>query len=540
MKSIYIIILTVYCSNIIAQHPYAPYEKLDIISPKPIWYETTFSSNCVSDTSDGYNCLDQNFFLKNFVKDSFIYVMNETENDGINNWGALIEKRNLNTGKLIWQYSYDNSNLTYQEAPKTWFIEGNKLIIIGIRKNELYMPSWDIFYDFEQNARMTYRAIDIDSGQIIEEYNTNIVVESSEQIMISMDPTGIYSNIFLTEHKDKFRYTENIKFDKKGKRVWAERIKTFILDKKGNRVSEIDTIVFGGWQRTHNLHQISLDTFVFYKTDSVTAKVISLDFYDKSFNKLNSVPLEQSQYTIGYSYVLKATKKHILIGSEWEPNLFYLIYDYNGKLLNQFTIDLMKTGYSLPQVQYLENRDVLIVGAGKRKNSVSMFDVFKVDKTGTADTLFSLKKEQDQRGVFPTYIEEIEEIDKVLFNFSETAYKPGTNGGYEYDFRAGAMSTMLFNPEDIGLEKLSSVTLENIQKPKIHPNPTNDILNIEGLNDISKLTIHNINGQKLLTRNLSDRISNVQLDVSELQQGIYIIMFQGNNKQVSQAKFVKL
>jgi len=69
-------------------------------------------------------------------------------------------------------------------------------------------------------------------------------------------------------------------------------------------------------------------------------------------------------------------------------------------------------------------------------------------------------------------------------------------------------------------------------------NPVNDRLIVRGINsDITKLSVYNLLGSKVLTKNLTGN-SSVELSVSNLVSGMYIVKLEGANKAFSK-KIIK-
>ncbi len=82
----------------------------------------------------------------------------------------------------------------------------------------------------------------------------------------------------------------------------------------------------------------------------------------------------------------------------------------------------------------------------------------------------------------------------------------------------------------------TSVTEQNVAKnmTTIYPNPVKDYLTLNSDEKINKATIYNMNGSLVQTLNTSDN----KIDVSNLSQGMYILMVQ-TDKGITQNKFIK-
>ena len=88
-------------------------------------------------------------------------------------------------------------------------------------------------------------------------------------------------------------------------------------------------------------------------------------------------------------------------------------------------------------------------------------------------------------------------------------------------------------------ELLTTTILLEKQNFKIYPNPAQNILNIELQsidNDQNHIEIYDLSGKQVYSSITSDK--NIQVDVSELTQGLYIIKVYNNNFVLNQ-KFIK-
>ncbi len=120
--------------------------------------------------------------------------------------------------------------------------------------------------------------------------------------------------------------------------------------------------------------------------------------------------------------------------------------------------------------------------------------------------------------------------DFSTFDFSypttHPAYTAGTGGKPLGDLNWFGMEGPL------GVEDFRSVAF------KVYPNPVNDVLRISDMQNVKRVEIINVVGQRVREiNNISD--SNVELNVSDLDNGIYIINFHNGAKSLGYTKFIK-
>jgi hypothetical protein len=82
----------------------------------------------------------------------------------------------------------------------------------------------------------------------------------------------------------------------------------------------------------------------------------------------------------------------------------------------------------------------------------------------------------------------------------------------------------------------ASVVSNELLSFNIFPNPVKDVLNVQSQDTISKIAIYNIMGQEV--RVLTPNSSNLEVDLSGLDAGVYVIKVLSNDKEMSK-KFIK-
>ena len=91
--------------------------------------------------------------------------------------------------------------------------------------------------------------------------------------------------------------------------------------------------------------------------------------------------------------------------------------------------------------------------------------------------------------------------------------------------------------DDIEITSLLSSNQFEDEEFKIYPNPTNDVLNIEG-NNIEVVSLYNLSGQLLFERKNESK-QNIKVDLSQFQSGVYFIKLLSNTKAQKVIKVIK-
>ncbi len=140
--------------------------------------------------------------------------------------------------------------------------------------------------------------------------------------------------------------------------------------------------------------------------------------------------------------------------------------------------------------------------------------------------------------------ETIATADANLISYADTALMPGTSYTYRIlAFNEDGNSLTLYTPEVKGTtSNVNTSSGVNSEKSVvIYPNPTGDVLNIEfatnGFADL--LNIYDINGSLILQKNGFAHLGKLELDVSSLSKGIYLVEISSKKNRYSERIIIK-
>lgn len=83
----------------------------------------------------------------------------------------------------------------------------------------------------------------------------------------------------------------------------------------------------------------------------------------------------------------------------------------------------------------------------------------------------------------------------------------------------------------------SSTEALDLTKLRLYPNPAEDVLNIEYKSEIREISIFDMTGKQLYSRNINDSFSTI--DVSTLSPGTYLVKIDTYDNESSTLKFIK-
>jgi hypothetical protein len=160
------------------------------------------------------------------------------------------------------------------------------------------------------------------------------------------------------------------------------------------------------------------------------------------------------------------------------------------------------------------------------------------NQDGIDDTPNALDQSEGCDTTANTCVDDIYGIDlpDMLENFmdysNEDCQNSFTKG--QVDLMHGVLENQRYdlvynNPASVSTEELAAT---------IYPNPTSNVLNIQLDNGVvDAIEIYNAYGQKLMSSEESN--SAIQLDVSDLKQGVYFVRIFTNTGSVAVERFVK-
>ena len=542
MRIILIIFISFYPFIATAQLPSKPYEKVKLKVLQPIWYETAYHPDLVSDLCDGYNYFEYCNNCDKIFDGENVYMILGTIQSG-SNWGAYIEKRNMGTGELLWRTKYHKNDLQYQEVLKKWYLnDHDELVVFGLRKYKTPLEDNSLFCIYEDTARVTYRVYDTKDGHLKEYINPPNSDTLAANVVASININLPTPNIFRTNDPDVYRYTQSRTREADGTFIPNHQLRTFYMDKYGHHLSPEDTIVLGEQQVFHNLKQLSPDTLIYLEQDILTGQKLKIHFLDIDLNKLKTIELDSLPFLRGLVFLFKAKKDQFFVldyssypGPDIRELLTLMLYDDKGKLVDYYRYDNLNDGYLFTMVDYLEKRKKLIFAGAKWLGDHSDFYIITSDGKGGKDTLVTIQPTDLSRSILPQTIHELDN-DKIMVTWLEGLLIKD-NFQTKFDRNARAVSTLLFHAADLGLSTVGTEEASRYKEMNIMPNPVRDKFQIQ-LDDIldGDIGLYDNLGKRVLHRLVSDE-STVDIDVSTLPSGVYYIKLKSKlSKEVYNTK----
>jgi hypothetical protein len=159
------------------------------------------------------------------------------------------------------------------------------------------------------------------------------------------------------------------------------------------------------------------------------------------------------------------------------------------------------------------------------------FGLYLISSTPTVEKIYNLPAQEAivqntwksvaiPLSYFTTGAGSINPLTWFQFKFDVTAVTPGTV----------YIDNVYFSRTALGVNNFE------ISKIKMYPNPVANILNVDSVSTIEKVSVYNLVGLEVISKSINSKL--VSLDVSNLQSGIYIVKASIDNK-VSASRLIK-
>ena len=554
-----ILFINVAYSNLISQEPCDPTQTLfeDVV---PIWRHYIVDSTIIGypDPDPGndvvYSGDDHLFFdLGSFVEGDYLYGITEINLTG-DIAGAFIEKINLETGEVLWQISNDLRVSPYREKVLSVKVEGEQLIVSGIREditNELSIQLEEIYFVGKSEGKIFERVYDLDTGQQI-----SLATPSEEDSLafnLSFTP-WLYYNFFDEQEVENFLDAKNFVT---GNESYLIRRR---INETGRLVSGPDTVVVGRFngrlindairQSGPRLRKKEDGNFLYVEQYSPLPNIDQtfeafISEYDKDFNLIRERNLKDfGLEKFSVIQIIKTTPEYIFLRGCYNVEnqivtgcrTFCLVLDHSLDLIDQFDlVDAAAEQYQIGPNNFSRgtNESFFFTNTDFTFDSVSVSTnlILRSTPDGILEAFQSFRGLNANRLTLITFMEILDNGD-FLLKLRHNCFEEGvisTVGSFQEWIRIDA---------DDFISSISQINTEF--KYQVGPNPFIDYIEIGNLHgDISEVIITNLNGivvraQKVIAS------QKVRMDTTNLEPGFYFISVVSKNNEVSSTGIVKM
>ncbi len=405
--------------------------------------------------------------------------------------------------------------------------------------SNLYSDFFIVKYDTSGNvlwAKSAEGAYD-DSGQ-------SVSTDASGNVFITgiyYSPTITFGTTTLTKANPTSNYSDIfiVKYDASGNMLWATSAEDGLFNDDGRSLSTdaSGNVFIAGYFASPT---ITFGTTTLTNTNS--SWDIFIVKYDSSGNVLWAKSAGGTDYDIGISVSTDAIGNVFMTGIYYSPtitfgittltnannvaDIFIVKYDASGNVL--WAKSAEGTWYDL---SYGVCTDVIgnVFITGAFYSPTITFGTTTLTNVNAANDIFIVKYDASGNVLWAKSAggTGYDEGYAVSTDASGNVFLTGNFGSPNINFG----TTTLTNADttgsfrDIFIAKLDGTTGTNDIKNsniKIYPNPTNNTINIEGLNknENNSIKIFDVQGKLVITKTINEKST---IDLSELNKGIYVI-----------------
>lgn len=476
--------------------------------------------------SDGINDLiyEENNCPKPIMNDGSIYSVFIVA-DTFGNRGPYIVKHDMSSGQILWHKRYDGFNSPKQDLPVYSYINENREFeVLGCSRYgdiQYGIP----FLEYQDSSVLSLKKLDLDNGNENVNYIANKSDIKTARLFLKYLPIDLTMKIFRSENKNEFIQTKRLATYAKDRIIWYK------LNDKGERITEIDTIVLSSHNEAwyHSLVEYK-DGFL-YLDQGYLSNVWNIRHFDKEFNLIKEIPLE-GQFPIKRSAsIIDLSDNYFTLKADYyDKDDTYLnsvyTFNYEGKMLDSIAIPVQFTNYY--KTIFLEdiNKTFLISQYYLWPEFDNKIRIGLSNSKGGIDIINEISLSNTRKIIAPYFIKRIEN-DLVIFCKEGLSFGIINGMNVEPDFNARANTIMRISLEELGVDLSSATYTEKDNKLIISPIPVESEISIKDHDH--KVEIFNMQGIKLITSN-KDKI-----DVKNLANGIYLAKSNGKV-----ARFVKI
>jgi len=523
---------------------------MHFVDYNPVWQHVSIDTSFIIDNIivvDGKayisNGMDKFNTPKTIVKDSSLFIVY----DYLSGEGVFVEKINVKTGKIVWNYHYDHRNKDKWEPFAYFYTNGSFYInengdieILSFREKYNYQSIYKTFskkvlnYDSGELIKHTYgKAGDTTVAQLIisQFWNKSYLLPKGVDEYLYL--SNLYQNSNSEDSIDIYSYTLNENgqaLEKKYIRLDKNHSNNFIYSMGG--VGKDSVYVFRSeLQSTGG----NITRFDYY-----------FDIYDREMNLLLSRKLDEMVFdkdadqTVLFPY---NDDKVIVFELFENQESYYYFYDYQGNFLGKYLIKLDgDVNLYRKSVTKLKDGSFLVCATTYdfyEKGDTSELCFLKIDlDSDRVKLLKKIKVSPVDNFLHTQFVQELDNGDIIvggrhLYHPYGEDGKPTSGWGDGY----GQIS-ICFRAEDLGL-KTSVVQVPTQEKSlTIFPNPAKDKINISIDDGVAgKLSIYDILGQRVATGKING--TQKELDICSLTTGIYSVVVNTNAGKTLRGSFVK-
>lgn len=520
-----------------------PFEIAKIVNFEPIWStvvkDSILGMNIQHTSIDEYNGINGYGPESDYVIHDPYILHAKYFGGGFELGGSILECRDLESGKLIWQKRYGRFEDDIQTAIRSFFIDsiGNLKVIGQKKRHPIGHP--DTNPDKYRDMVVFSEILDIKTGIVIHSSDCNDNEIDHFPTKFEKLKTANHSKILL--NGDEFLYYDFIIEDGK------KKIRKVNLDKCGMIDSDIKSAEIRGNFESFNLEEIGNDTLMTVtveKSDSGEGVHFIFWYFDREINIMDTLKSPVINFNPIFTKLAAISKGKNKVLLTWQENVSSFprpnriaVFDVKANLLKSVLYDSIYPNlYSVFDWETENDKITLVHGRTELTTTTAIQNYLQVtefsDNTGNPVALVSYRMEDSLKIFAPLAIKEVN-TNQLLLALHQQEYFIRSNGRPASDSYATAIVLMLVN-KDKFTKPVSSedVVVEDEFAPIVFPNPGSDALHISLHQSFTgQVQVADMQGKMVCTHDLKNA-DRKDLDTCTWPSGMYVIQIFDDTRQV--------
>ena len=518
-----------------------PYRDIEFKNLNPVWIYTPIDSSLIGlGNFDGRNHFENwhDRPLPYLIYKGYLYCAHHTRYSLNHMEGALLQKVDLQNGKVVWQNYWDSRNNDRQEWVEKIYLgdDGNLNVLTSRRIEE---PKNDIHYLISGDSSLiSIRKYDIENGELLDHIYTYSYDLNSYRIENSRNN----ETILYPDSDDQFQYYELDKnnglliqndIDEKGHPVATRKTDTVKII-NGLEISDPAIVIYKKIFKVSVDTLVSLDVIYNFQNPEIDTQT-TLTIYNKNLQITSQFQID-SLLNFRYKrlYLVFANDKYIYINGEKAnksviDTFNFIILNYEGNILKQFTGLYDNLNHILPFPLYLEDENEFLFASYSGK--YYGFDIVKTNSVGEINLYREFYFKDKNYGYSPDILIQLDNSDVLTFSYT-CIYENNKYFAYWPTW-------MRIRAEDLGLNT-SILSIAKEKELMIYPNPANDYIELSRENtEAGYIEIIDQLGRIVSQENTLE-CEEKSIDISGLNPGLYFMRLINNSgREVGSGEFVK-
>ena len=459
------------------------------------------------------------------------YLYNLSTNHKMNFQGGLLEKINLKSGEVVWASSFDLRNSSKREYPTTMYMNSkNEIVVLS------YRATVDQVNGYWATGRPSARIYDPCTGALKAHLNYD-----------GTDVTNYPICSFLFKSYPLHSFAEyKIQYIAKSRDTKSLNYKSTVMDLNGKKIQENEVVLPFKYKYFSFSGLVNYGDYFISHIGSINDREqpdsaeLFLQIFNKDLGLLRNIDILPI-VKINYDYnVVEVSQDRIMFVALDSTNdvsnptiLRYFVFDFNGNLVEKFTIRSENT-FTVSSAFLRNEKGCVIALSEKISTNNKKLSLYKSDGKGNLSMIKEVTESFPKLYFIPSYLTQLDNGDLLL---TGTTNKTKADNSGE---NLPTVTSILFDKDDLGLVA-SNKNQEQDKEYSIQPNPSHGLFEFQhqSWSKPALLELFSVNKTSAIQRVKIDQFTS-SIDFSHIPSGSYAYRIIEDQKIAVQGIWVKI